>query len=393
MNHKNRMRPAALLLLLMLCMLILPDTTSGQVAAAGDTTLAELEDKLAEAARQHEQAEKDVTAAQSDKADAQKQKAAIDKKILALIGEMDAISQLIEGYEINIGIKNNEIAAEEEKLNHQYGVLRERIRLNHESGGLDFISILLESDGLTDFFTQMDRYTCMLDYDKQLMQSYTEGIASLNTDKENLIARMKAQEEAKTLLEAKKTQLEADRAAADKLIADAEKDIETATANLAQIEAIEKQYNEERAAKLAALQEQSNQSYVGGIFLWPLPQKYDVVSCGFGWRIHPVTGKSQYHLGIDIPAAYGTEIYACNDGTVVEVSYNYADGYYVTIDHGGGVASFYSHLSRYRVKVGDKVTRGQVIANVGTSGYTTGAHLNLNIYENGTAVNPMTYFE
>ena len=116
------------------------------------------------------------------------------------------------------------------------------------------------------------------------------------------------------------------------------------------------------------------------------------MSCGFGWRIHPVTGRQQFHNGIDIPAPYGTEIYAVNDGTVIEVSYNYGDGYYVTISHGGGIASFYSHVSRYLVSVGDTVTRGQVIAYVGTSGYVTGAHLNLNIYENGKAVNPLNYF-
>ena len=76
---------------------------------------------------------------------------------------------------------------------------------------------------------------------------------------------------------------------------------------------------------------------------------------------------------------------------MVECSYNYADGYYITVSHGGGMASFYSHLSRSRVSVGDKVKKGQVIANVGTSGYTTGAHLNLNLYKDSVAVNPLDY--
>ena len=132
---------------------------------------------------------------------------------------------------------------------------------------------------------------------------------------------------------------------------------------------------------------------MGGVFKWPLPSKYEKVSCGFGWRIHPVTGKPQFHNGIDIPAPYGTAITAVGDGTVVEVSYNYADGYYVTVDHGGGIASFYSHVSKYAVKVGDKVKCGQTIAYVGMSGYATGYHLNLNIYKNSVAVNPLDYFK
>ena len=75
------------------------------------------------------------------------------------------------------------------------------------------------------------------------------------------------------------------------------------------------------------------------------------------------------------------------------MSYNYADGYYVTIDHGGGIASFYSHVSKYAVKVGDKVKCGQTIAYVGMSGYATGYHLNLNIYKDSVAVNPLDYFK
>ena len=194
-------------------------------------------------------------------------------------------------------------------------------------------------------------------------------------------------------LEVRRTELEADLAAAKQLVVTSENQLASAEKDLANVEQAEALYSKQRETLLAELAKTSNQKYVGGEFLWPLPQSYTRVSSGFGYRIHPVTGKPQHHNGIDIPAPYGTEIYAVNDGTVVECSYNYADGYYITVSHGGGIASFYSHLSRYRVNVGDKVVRGQVIANVGTSGYTTGAHLNLNVYENNVAVDPMKYFQ
>ena len=199
-------------------------------------------------------------------------------------------------------------------------------------------------------------------------------------------AKVKADDE-------RRAELEVSKKEAEKLVADAEKDVATAESTLANVEALEKQYGDERSKKLAELQKTTNSQYVGGVFKWPLPSKYEKVSCGFGWRIHPVTGKPQFHNGIDIPAPYGTAITAVGDGTVVEVSYNYADGYYVTVDHGGGIASFYSHVSKYAVKVGDKVKCGQTIAYVGMSGYATGYHLNLNIYKDSVAVNPLDYFK
>ncbi len=377
--------------------LLLPFTfyPTEPVAAASTSSseLKNLEDKLASAQKSRKEAQAAVDSAKSSKADALRSKEAIDKKILALTDEMSILEDVISGYELSIEEKNVDILLQTERLEKLMQTVKERIRIKHEEGGIDLLALLFDSNGLVDFFTGLDRYTCMLDYDERLMNSYKDGITELNS----LISELELEKEKvvsqREELNTRKEELEADKYEAEKIVAEAEKDLATATSLLEKVEAEEKRYNEEREKKLSELQKTTNQSYVGGKFLWPLPSKYTTVSCKFGWRIHPVTGKQQFHNGIDIPAAYGTEIYACNDGTVIEVSYNYADGSYITISHGGGVASFYSHISKSAVKVGDKVKRGQVIAYVGTSGYTTGAHLNLNIYENNTAVDPMGYFK
>lgn len=362
-------------------------------ASTSQSELKNLEDKLASAKKAREDAQKAVESAKSEKADALKSKETIDKKILALEDEISAFEDVISGYELSIEEKNTEILYKTEKSELLMQTVKERMRIRHEEGGMDLLALLFDSNGLVDFFTGLDRYTCMLDYDKQLMESYKTGIEELNLLKSSLEEEQSAVILKKDELEERKVELEKDRDDAEKIIAEAEADLSSAEKLLEKVEAEEQKYNTERENKLAELQKTTNQSYVGGKFLWPLPSKYTTVSCNFGWRIHPVTGKQQFHNGIDIPAPYGTEIYACNDGTVIEVSYNYADGSYITISHGGGVASFYSHISKSAVKVGDKVKRGQIIAYVGTSGYTTGAHLNLNIYENNTAVDPMGYFK
>ena len=367
----------------------------GEVSVAGvssSSALEELEDKLSAATAQREQAEKKLDSAKEEYADALEEKSLIDGKILALNNEIYAQQQLIAGYETSISMLQTEIDNTGSKLDEQYEVLRMRIRANHEDGGMNLLAILFDSDGLTDFFMRMDRYTRMIEYDKQLFDSYASQVDKYTQQRDELQSLVDLLDSQLNELEVRQTELQTELANADQLVATAESDLNTAQQDYEKAYAAEQQYNSDREAKLAELQKTSNKSYVGGTFLWPLPAGNNEVSCGFGWRIHPVTGKQQFHNGIDIPAPYGTEIYAVNDGTVIEVSYNYGDGYYVTISHGGGIASFYSHVSRYLVSVGDTVKRGQVIAYVGTSGYVTGAHLNLNIYENGKAVNPLNYF-
>lgn len=365
---------------------------SGALNGASKSSLSSLEDKLAAATAQRVSAEKALTNAETSYADALQKKQAIDQKIYALNLEIDALIALINGYNTQIETKNSEIAAQNEKLDAQYQMVRERIRAKHEDGSIDFLSILFDADGLRDMFTQVDRFICMLDYDERLLNSYTQGLDRLEGLRNDLTAEKAELDSKMKALAIRREELDADLKAANKLVASTENRLASAEADLEYIAAVELEYSSKREELLAELSRTKNDAYVGGEFMWPLDGAYTRVSSGYGWRIHPVTGKQQFHRGIDIPAPYGTEIYAVNAGTVVECSYNYADGYYITVSHGGGVASFYSHLSKYRVKVGDKVEKGQIIANVGTSGYTTGAHLNLNIYENNAPVNPLSYF-
>ena len=359
-------------------------------ASSGEgTTLEALEDMLAAATAQRQNAEEAVANAESGYADALAKKKAIDGKIYALNLEIDALNQLIAGYNLQIAEKDSQIASAEMQLDNQYEIVRKRIRAKHEDGGIDMISIFLGAEGLEKLLVELDRFTLMLEYDKDLLDSYNSGLKELQTMRDELKATKDSLNKQMEELETLSATLQADLASANKLVATAENKLSSAESDLANVEKIEAEYEAKRKEMLSGLKHTTNDSYAGGEFAWPLSGSYTKVSSGFGWRIHPVTGAKQFHRGIDIPAPYGTEIMAINGGTVVECSYNYADGYYITINHGGGYASFYSHLSKYQVKVGDKVTKGQVIANVGTSGYTTGAHLNLNLYLDGNAVNPL----
>ena len=114
------------------------------------------------------------------------------------------------------------------------------------------------------------------------------------------------------------------------------------------------------------------------------------VSSGFGMRRHPILGYSRMHSGLDFKAGYGTPIYAVTDGTVTHAGRKGGYGNFVQINHGGGLASGYGHMSRFAVTSGTRVRRGQIIGYVGSTGLSTGPHLHYELYRGGRAVNPMS---
>ena len=115
------------------------------------------------------------------------------------------------------------------------------------------------------------------------------------------------------------------------------------------------------------------------------------VSSGFGYRVDPFTGRRRMHKGLDFAAMTGTPIYAPADGVV---SYSGREGGYgkiVSIDHGYGIVTRYAHNSRLLVKTGEKVKRWQKIAEVGSTGRSSGPHLHYEVRVNGVPVNPENY--
>ncbi|MCL1857932.1 MAG: class B sortase [Oscillospiraceae bacterium] len=123
------------------------------------------------------------------------------------------------------------------------------------------------------------------------------------------------------------------------------------------------------------IEDEIYKEYIGGKMLWPLDREFNIISSGFGSRISPVTGQTEFHNGYDIPADYGTDIYAANGGTVLISTYNKIYGNYIVISHGGGITTLYAHASALMKKAGDKVNKGDIIAQVGSTGYSTGNHL------------------
>lgn len=112
---------------------------------------------------------------------------------------------------------------------------------------------------------------------------------------------------------------------------------------------------------------------------------------GYGYRTDPISGKRVFHDGLDIAAEYGASVYAYASGTVIESGWHDIRGNYVIISHGNGLTTRYLHLSKRTVSVGDKVSVGDVIGKVGSTGYSTGNHLHFSVFLNGKSQNPYDY--
>ena len=132
-----------------------------------------------------------------------------------------------------------------------------------------------------------------------------------------------------------------------------------------------------------------------GSLQWPLTITGTITS-QFGYRTDPISGETSYHSGTDIAAPAGSPILAAADGTVTIAnaldSWGGGYGYYVRIDHGGGLETLYAHCSSICVTTGQQVQVGQVIGYVGQTGRATGNHLHFEVYQDGQRTDAMSYF-
>lgn len=255
----------------------------------------------------------------------------------------------------------------------------------YKNGNIGMLSVLLGSKSMSDFLTNVEMAKRIYQSDENLlgeMQKAYDAVIDkkeqLSALKESLVSQQETAKNAKASL-----------AASEEKLAAQKKSIESDNKALeAQID----QLNAE-ADKLVAeiLRLQGNEAYAGGQMCWPSKSSTRITS-KFGNRLHPILKVYKLHTGIDIGAAKGTDIIAANSGKVIKAAYNAGGyGYYVMIDHGGGIVTLYAHASKLLVNVGDIVVRGQKIALVGSTGNSTGPHIHFEVRVNGQYVDPLNY--
>jgi murein DD-endopeptidase MepM/ murein hydrolase activator NlpD len=150
----------------------------------------------------------------------------------------------------------------------------------------------------------------------------------------------------------------------------------------------ESMFREESLNELEKLLQNKQEMLVHTPSVWPAQ---GWVTSGLGFRTNPFTGLIQFHEGLDIANQTGTLVVSSAHGIVSDIGNDWAYGKAVVISHGFGITTRYAHLNKVYVKVGQRVKRGEKIAEIGTSGRTTGPHLHYEVRVNGIPANPMRY--
>ena len=321
----------------------------------------------------------------------------------------------IDAKEKQIDTTKQELSEAKETEKSQYESMKLRIKYMYEKGDSTYVDLLMESGSLSELLSKAEYITKISSYDRQKLDEYAatkEKIAekekSLESEHAELLM-LQDETEAKQasvekLLAAKQTELqnyETKIASAEGQISEYAKSIEAQENQIKSIEAEIKRKEEEARKKAeeekkeAAAANKAAQTYktvsLGDIsFTWPCPASGRITS-GFGGRKSPTKGASSNHQGIDISAPTGTSIVAAAAGEVVIATYSSSAGNYVMISHGGGVYTVYMHASSLLVSQGQSVKKGQTIAKVGSTGYSTGSHLHFGVRVNGSYVNPTKY--
>lgn len=388
------MRKARSLIAIVIVALLVLGMVAGIIvsfdANAKSDSVADMQDELDDIAKEKEALEKELDEIADHKEETLAQKEIIDQQI----DELEQEAQLLEGIvgELNVQLEESrgKLATAESELSENTRLAKERIRAMYELGGTSYFEIILNSSSLHDFISRIEIVKQMSAYDKQVIDNLKNTKETIETETNAIEEKTKKQQKALSDMESNVSALESKQAQSDALI---KKFNEQTAENLKALEKAEAEQAKLRAEIDKAIANSGKQDFVGGEFLWPVPGYYGITS-QFGYRYHPISGKYKYHNGTDISGSgiSGKPILAVNSGTVLIAGYNSGYGNYVVIDHGGGITSLYAHAKSLNVRAGQNVSRGDTVAYVGSTGYSTGPHLHLEFTKNGQRVDPLDYY-
>ncbi len=357
------------------------------------------------------------------------QMAELDQKIISTTAEIDRLTsdlnekraqrqeteRQIEALVLEIQKTISELNAAKERLDRQRKILSGRLKGIYKYGKKTYLQVVFESSSFDDFLNRLSFLAFIAAQDARILNGIkrTKALieakeaqlerdkASLDAKKLALMEQERSIEQLKSEQEAKRSSLQNELAQRQALMAKLQQDEAAMVAAMQQEEADAARLaselrawnaqQAERAARASSRGEERAGAKSSSGWVWPVGTMADITS-GFGWRSAPTAGASSFHEGVDIGVDYGTPVVAANSGTVTVAEYWGGFGLFIVIDHGGGISSSYAHLSGFAVSVGQYVSAGQVIGYVGSTGVSTGPHLDFRIYVDGVAQNPLNWY-
>lgn len=320
-----------------------------------------------------------------------------------LQSEIDAVQKRIDETQADINQAEKEIEKKEQEFDGVYEEYCQRLRAMYISGNVSMLEVLLESGDISSILTRAEMVKSVSEQDSATLDDLMAKMEEINKEREELANNKIQLGKDKDSLNSRKQELQKSIDEYNSSKAELNAEVEECNAALASLDDKRSEVKE----TLNVNQEQKRQieaeinnalsgsgsnkpgsgNYNPGTGQLAYPTSYRQISAGY-----PNYSNGSYHGGVDWPCPTGTAVHASDSGVVViakKLTYSY--GQYILIDHGNGLSTLYAHNSSLVVGVGDKVSKGQIIAYSGESGNATGPHVHFEVRLNGTRVNPMSY--
>ena len=402
MNVPKLQRLCGVLLALSMCLTILPVPGMAKSSSAIKEELNALKDKNAEIKAEIDGIRQQYNATANQIQDLVNRKDAVDQEIGLLHEQIQVINQQITAYGQLIADSQDDLDDAQLRLDALNEKHKERIRAMEEAGTISYWQVLFEANSFTDFLDRLEMINEISASDQKRINEIQKVAQEVSVTRDQMQEELSQLSLAQIQLEESQSELEIKRTESDELLrslavqeeqfqlllddSEAKQDQLMKEIAQKQKELSSAQY-EEKLAKLAAQGKNPPSSAT-----WITPVSGYTITSPFGMRVHPVYKYQLMHNGIDLACPTGTPIYATRAGTVTRAAYQAGGaGYYVSLDHGDGFGSIYMHMTNYVVSAGQKVTAGQLIGYVGSTGVSTGPHLHFGVSYAGSYVNPMAY--
>ena len=368
--------------------------------AVGSTDVSALESQRQETLEEIESLKNSISDVKEEIDSLKTEKNTIQKYINQLDKKFDNLTAEIAEFETKIEEKKTDIEETKKKLEEakiaceeQYASMKLRIQFIYENPSASLFELVITSESVSEALNRADYVFAMSDYERQMMDKLTKTKEEIELQEITLEAELEELDMMQEELEKQKVKVNAS-------INEKKGELSSKAAELSSANAEQSDYQAQLKEQEKLLNEIEDQiaraanpdAYEGEVtgFIWPCPA-YTRISSYFGPRPQPVPGASTNHKGVDLAAPYGADILASASGVVTTAKYSASAGNYVVIAHGNGMSTVYMHASSLLVSVGQTVRQGQVIAKVGSTGYSSGNHLHFGVIKNGTYVNPLNY--
>lgn len=396
------------------------DAASSMTQSEWNSKKSKLDSQLSELEKQQKQIEQDKKSLEQDKTKKEQLKEQLQRQISNTQQQIALCNEEIESLSSEISAQEKQIEEKNAELEQNKEDFKQRIRAMYMSGGNSDLLMLLGADDFADYLNRSELSRSVSQRDQELMEQIAKAISEIEAEKAQIESKKEERTSAKKTLASKQKNLKDQMAEVNDLIdaiEDKQEELDdtsdSAQSAMNEVTALMKELldNKPTEKKPSTSSSGSASGGSGGsggsgsgmssnMFLWPVSGSYTITS-PFGNRIHPISGVSKFHKGVDISGGgiNGKPILAVEDGEVLLAGYN-AGGYgnYVILSHGtlsdgNRYETLYGHMSSYIVSSGQTVKRGQVIGYVGSTGASTGPHLHLEVHRNGSLTDPMSYFK